>query len=266
MRNQHKHVSIDYYSYVSGMREWSAGFKVLFAAVVIFVTLLSDSVFVSCISFVYMSFMILKIGRIHLDDYFHLLKVPAAFIILGAITILVQFGQGDNLCLIRLPVFSKYIYITKDTLEQAVGLTCKAFAAVSGLYMMTLSTPMGEIIAVCRKVHVPGLIVELMYLIYRYIFILSETNRQQMDAAKSRLGYIDFKTSLKTFSGAAANLLIIAVKKSSEFYDSMEARGYDGRICFLEQNKSVTKKQVIYMAVYIVIVLLLFLFKQNFIV
>ena len=47
----------------------------------------------------------------------------------------------------------------------------KALGAVSALYMMTLTTPLSEIIAVLRKAHIPKLIIELMNMIYRYILL-----------------------------------------------------------------------------------------------
>ncbi len=134
-------------------------------------------------------------------------------------------------------------------------MTLKAFSAVSALYLMTLSTPMGEIISVFRKIRVPVLILELMHLIYRYIFILSETNQRQKDAAGSRLGYCDLKTSFRTFSGELANLLVLSMKKAETYYDAMEARGYEGNALFWEETRPLTAGQLLYAGLYLALLL-----------
>ena len=92
-----------------------------------------------------------------------------------------------------------YIYCSKASLLKAGNLVFKALGAVSALYMMTLTTPLSEIIAVLRKAHVPKLIIELMNMIYRYIFIMIDTHSRMKNSAESRLGYCDFKTSCYSF-------------------------------------------------------------------
>lgn len=68
---------------------------------------------------------------------------------------------------------------------KAGNLVLKALGAVSALYMMTLTTPLSEIIAVLRKAHVPKLIIELMNMIYRYIFIMIDTHSRMKNSAES---------------------------------------------------------------------------------
>ena len=119
--------------------------------------------------------------------------------------------------------------------------------------MMTLSTPMGDILSVLRRMHVPGLIVELMHLIYRYIFLLSDINNMQKDAAASRMGYHNFRSSLRSFSYGLSNLLILALRRANASFDAMEARGYDGELRILEDVHSVDIRQILIFACYLLI-------------
>ena len=57
------------------------------------------------------------------------------------------------------------------------------------------------------------------------------------NSADSRQGYCDFKTSCYTFGSVASNLLVVSLKKSNAYYTAMEARGYDGDLVFLEEEK-----------------------------
>lgn len=259
-RNSHRHVSVDSYAYISGLKDWNTPFKVSFALLSILAVITADSPVVSVMTIAFMGVLSIEAGRIKPGDYFRLMLVPSAFIITGGIAVLIQVGAGVK-SLLRIPFFSTDLYITEESLRQSLGLFGKAFGAVSALYMLALSTPMGEIISTLGKVKVPSIILELMHLIYRYIFILLETNAGQKEAAQSRLGYCDMKTSFRTFGSELANLLILSMKKSGEYYDALESRGYEGNCLFWEEKRKLTKKQVIWAAAYagaVVILIILF--------
>ena len=83
-------------------------------------------------------------GGVRLRDYLRLMMIPALFLALGTIAILIQFGSGSGETLARLRFFSGYLYITKAGLTQSLNLVCKAFGAFSALFLLTLSTPMAD--------------------------------------------------------------------------------------------------------------------------
>ncbi|MBW7571289.1 cobalt ECF transporter T component CbiQ [Caproiciproducens faecalis] len=252
MHRNHEQITTDCYSYLSALGEWNTVYKVVFSVGALVTVIAADSVGISAVTLFFMMFLSVGVGKIPGRDYFRLMKVPAAFILLGGAAIVVQFGSGDG-SLFRTGFFWTNLFITESSLSLGLHVTLKAFSAVSALFLMTLSTPMGEIISVFRKIRVPVLILELMHLIYRYIFILSETNQRQKDAAGSRLGYCDLTTSLRTFSGELANLLIMSMKKAETYYDAMEARGYEGNALFWEEKRPLTAKQLLYGGLYLAI-------------
>ncbi len=262
MRKAHEHQSIDYYSYISGLGSWNSVYKVILSVGALITVIGLDSVSISLATILYMLFLSVGVGRIPGKDYLRLMRIPAAFILLGGAAIMAQFGSGEG-SLLRVGIFGTHLYITEDSLTLAVRVLLKAYAAISAFYMMTLSTPMGEIISVFRKIRVPGLILELMHLIYRYIFILTETNQKQKDAAKSRLGYCDLKTSFRTFSSEIANLLVMSMKKADMYYDAMEARGGEESCIFWEEKKPLTATQLMYGIYYIALLLLVFFIMRR---
>ena len=145
---------------------------------------------------------------------------------------------------------------------KAGNLVLKALGAVSALYMMTLTTPLSEIIAVLRKAHVPKLIIELMNMIYRYIFIMIDTHSRMKNSAESRLGYCDFKTSCYSFRQVASNLLVVSLKRGNNYYNALEARCYNGDLQFLEEEKQVKAGQVVMAVIFIIILLLIWFFTK----
>ena len=246
MRHHHRHShegfsSIDHYAYASGMRKLPAQFKMAWSMFFLLFCIIADNMLVSLYIIIIMAVVTVGLGRVSFFDYLNLLKVPLAFILLGCVAVLLGVSSepvgGYS---INLHWF--YLYTTKEGIYAACNLILKAFGAVSALYAMTLSTPAGEMIMVLQAMHVPSLVVELMNMIYRYIFILLEVQCRMKHAAEARLGYEDFRTSCYTFSGTAANLLVISLKKAGSYYDALEARCYDGVMHFLQEEKVFKKR------------------------
>ena len=117
-------------------------------------------------------------------------------------------------------------------------------------------TPM----AVLHKIHCPSLFTELMHMIYRYIFILLEVQHNMQISAEARLGFCDFRTSCYSFGQIAANLFIVALKKANAYYDAMEARCYDGTLCFLEEKKKLPLPYIIASGTFFLFLVVLWLF------
>lgn len=173
-RFKHEHgssFSVDYYAYASHMRSWNAGFKVLFSIISLLICIACNNLFVSLAVIFFMGFLTVAVGGLDLHHYITMLLVPIVFLIFGTIAIAIGFSMRPvgQYHVHFLNLF--YIYWSKASLLKAGGLVFKALGAVSALYMMTLTTPLSEIIAVLRKAHIPKLIIELMNMIYRYILL-----------------------------------------------------------------------------------------------
>lgn len=265
MKHTHHH-NLDFYAYVSGIRQWNSTFKVIFSMLAIIIVITVNSIWVSIGTIGFMAMFTIKIGKVHKSDYLRLLKIPLVFIVLSGAAIMLQFGNSVEGCVVlpngtRLNVmlFGTFFYIEKSGLYTACAVGLKAFAAVSAMYMLTLSTPMGNILYIFRKMHIPSLMIELMHLIYRYIFILSDVSRLQRDAAASRLGYHNYRSSLRSFSSSLSNLLVLSLKRANACYDAMEARGYDGELFVLEEEQPVDISQLIWLIMYITLVVVMLL-------
>ena len=89
-----------------------------------------------------------------------------------------------------------------------------------------------------------------MLLIYRYIFVLLDVAYFISTSQNARLGHKDLRTSIKSFGGMVQALFIRAMKRSRNLYDAMEARCYDGEIRVLEENHEVSRRNIIMIAVF----------------
>jgi cobalt/nickel transport system permease protein len=250
----HKHgegtLSIDMYAYHSKIGGWNAKLKIGYGMLLLLICLISNDPYVSFGVILYTFFVTVCLGELDMDHYIGLLGIPLAFMIAGSIFILFNFSKTPfATALVNIPTHWGYVIITPKTAKATVNLWCKAFGAISAMYMMSLSTMSNEIFSVLRDSHFPKLIIELMNLMYRFIFILMDTQRRMKNSAESRLGYTTLKRAINSFGSTASNLFLVSMKRGNQFYDAMEARCYNGDLRFYEEKKPVTKKQLFWVLV-----------------
>lgn len=258
----HKHgegISIDFYAYTSKIRYWNATFKVSFSMAILIFCIILDNPYVSVTVIIAMAYLTIVKGGLSPSVYLSIMAIPIVFILLGTCSIAIDFSKHP-LGQYNLYLGFCYVFTSQEQLKEVVFLILKVFAAISALQMMTLSTPASEIIYVLRKAHVPKLIVELMNLIYRYIFILMDVYTKMKNSAESRLGYCDFKTSCRTFGGIASNMLVTSLKKANMYYDAMESRCYDGELIFLQEDIKVETIQIILSVTFMIFLIVIWSF------
>ncbi len=246
--------TIDYYAYASRMRGWNPQFKAVTAVASLFFCIGANDRKVSVMVLFAMAAITILAGGVPWKNYIALLKIPLAFLLLGTTAIVIDISPVPH-GRVLVAVHGVYLYLTEGGSELALGLILKAVAALSAMYMLVLSTPASEIICVFRRLHVPKMILELMNMIYRFIFVMMDTQCYMKQAAESRLGYCDFKTSCRSFGSTAGNLFVVSLKKANTYYDALTARCYDGELLFLEEEKEVKGWQLWTAAGYFLVLL-----------
>lgn len=260
----HKHgegFSIDFYAYTSKIRHWNPTFKVVLSVITLILCIALDNPYVSVVIIIAMAYVTIVKGELPIHGYLPILAIQMGFILLGTFTIAIDFSK-QPMGQYNMYLGFCYMFTSQAKIKEMVFLILKVFAAISSLQMMTLSTPSSEIIYVLRKAHVPKLIVELMNIIYRYIFILMDVYTKMKNSAQSRQGYCDFKTSCYTFGSIASNMLVVSLKKANSYYDAMESRCYDGELIFFEEDKKVETIHIVAAAAFIIFLILLWGFTR----
>ena len=258
MAHQHgSGFSIDLYAFHSKLKHINPEYKLISALITLILTIIFNNVYVSAYVLLGMFFISVKLGGTPFNEYLSILMAPLSFIILAGIGIALGFSfdyfgefyikSGD----FNLKLGSLYIYTSKEQLIETAKLIIKVLACISVMQSLILSTMPYEIINALRNMHMPKLIVELMNLIYRFIFILIESYANMYNSALSRLGYHNLKASFISFGNIASNILVVSLKKANAYYTAMEARCFDGDLNFLQEEKKLSKKHLIIAALYI---------------
>lgn len=261
----HRHgestLSIDTYAYNSKIGNWNPTFKIALGVVMLLFCIISSNIYVSFSIILFTFFVSVVLGGLDLSRYLNLLTIPLLFMVTGSIFVLFNFSYTPwKHALVNIYAHWGYVIITQKSLHDTAILWSKAFGAISAMYMMSLSTMSNEIFSVLRDAHVPKLIIELMNMMYRFIFIMLDTNSKMRNSAESRLGYTTFKRAIYSFGSTASNLFVVSMKRGDQFYDAMEARCFEGDLRFLEEKKPVTKQQLFWAIVFLAYCVVVWIF------
>ncbi|MDD2979814.1 MAG: cobalt ECF transporter T component CbiQ [Hespellia sp.] len=236
-------IVIDKLCYQSNLRYVNAGEKFAFSVLTLLVCVISRSIVIAAIVLAVTGFLTVYKGQIPLFRYLRLLRLPLVFLFLSTLAIILNFSP-DPMDAFAVSIGSIYITTSYANLRFALQLILTALASVSCLYFLSLSTPMTDILEVLKKIHCPAILIELMLLIYRFIFILLDIASAMSLSQKSRLGNRNFRTSCHSFGAIGGMLLIRALGKSNALYDAMEARCYDGTIRVLTESHPTRKQEI----------------------
>ncbi len=240
-------VSIDYYAQSSKLNEVNAFIKLVFALAMLLWVVACPSNLVAIFVLICMSVITLFVGKTNASYYLKVILVPGMFIVLSGISLAFDWGVAPSLYF-DIPLAGGYLSVTQEGQAHATGVILKALAAVSCLYMLNLSTPVSELLAVLRKVKVPSLLLELLYLVYRYIFVVLAMLSAMSTASKTRLGGANIRAQMSSFLGIGSTLLLRSLKRARLSFDAMESRCYDGEIAFLTEEKTIKIHQIVAMA------------------
>lgn len=228
-------INIDKYAYISRLKQTDPMQKLLFALLTLGICLWANSVSISMIVLLMMGGVTVCKGGTPFSLFVKLMLVPMSFLIIGVLTIAVNVSEDQSAFLFSVAVAGTHIGVSPAGLQNAIRLFFKALGTVSCLYYLSLTTPMVDLLAALRRLKVPKLLVELMGLIYRFIFVLLETADMMITAQNSRLGYSSISSGYRSLAAVASTLFIRAYKRSDELYTALEARGYDGELNVLEE-------------------------------
>ena len=239
---RHKHsrfLAIDIFAQISRLNRVNSALKFWTGLALMVVCISSRSPVTGVFLSAAMLVLTVCAGGVRLHDYIQMLALPVSFLMLGGLALLFEINAPGH-GVLSFNLFGLWLSISAEAQIRTALVIARALGAVSCLYAVSLSTPMSEIISVLRRAKCPNVLTTLMYLIYRYIFILLNLYHTMKDAAKSRLGHIDYRTSVRTTGNLYANLLACSYHRAAGNFDAMESRCFDTEIRFLESEKKLT--------------------------
>lgn len=254
-------IVVDKLCYRSKLRYVNAGEKFAFSMLTLLFCIVSRSLLIAGTALLVNGFLTVRKGGISIGRYMRLLAVPFTFLILSTLAVIVNISRVP-LDAYAVPVGTFFITGSKESLRFGIQLIMTAMGSVSCLYFLSLNTTMTDILDVLALLHCPEIMIELMMLIYRFIFVLMETASAILVSQKSRLGNRSLRTSVSSFGQMGAGLFIRALRRSNALYDAMESRCYDGKIKVLSVQHPVKKKEVALIVLFELVLLAMTIWRK----
>ncbi|MEG0291148.1 MAG: cobalt ECF transporter T component CbiQ [Anaerovoracaceae bacterium] len=227
--------------------------KSVLAVLTLFICVGARSFVVSFLVLFIMGGLTVLYSKASFSNYIRLMLAPFVFLLLGTFAIAFNF-TGEPMDLLNIPIGEHYLAVSYNSLMYAIRLIVIALGSVSCLYFLSLTTPMLDLVFVMKRCHCPWLIVEIIMLMYRFIFVIGDIAAAIMLSQNCRLGNKDFKTSINSMGMMLSVLLMRALHKSSLLYDAMESRCYDGKIKVLYESNKASVKEISVVALWLIFV------------
>jgi len=124
-------------------------------------------------------------------------------------------------------------------LAVAIVLCLKAFAIVTLMMIDLATTPLPATLKAAHALHMPGLIVQVAMLAYRYIFVVAGEFARLRTALRVR-GYRNraSRHSYRTIGQVSGTLLVKGYERAERVGQAMRCRGFDGRFRALSEFRT----------------------------
>ena len=114
-----------------------------------------------------------------------------------------------------------------------VTLMLKGVFCLMASFLLMATTPIDSLCAALRKLHVPGMIVTLLLLTYRYVGVMTEELAVMTDAYHLRApGQKGIHIS--AWGSFLGQLLLRSMDRAEDLYESMQLRGFHGEFYYAE--------------------------------
>jgi cobalt/nickel transport system permease protein len=138
--------------------------------------------------------------------------------------------------IVSLPLLMPHRDITVGpvTLSYGLGvaflLALKALAVITLMLTLLATAPIDATLKAAHAVRIPGLLIQVALLTYRYLFVLMSELRRLRVALRVR-GYRNraSRHSYRTAGHVAGTLLVHSVERAERVSQAMRCRGFDGR-------------------------------------
>ena len=147
------------------------------------------------------------------------------------------------------PVFDRAPLLTIGGIAVSGGvismltLMAKGVFCLMASFLLVATTPIDELCAALRRMHVPPMLVTLLLLTYRYLGVMTEELSVMTDAYHLRApGQKGIQFS--AWGSFLGQLLLRSMDRAEELYGSMQLRGFAGNFTYAEGRRCTARDGV----------------------
>jgi len=170
-----------------------------------------------------------RLSKLYLIPFFLSIFIPFA-------------NRGKVLYEINLNIIT--IQVTDNGLATFYSVLIKSFLSLFLLCALIVSTDEREILWGLRKLHVPKIVVSIIFLMYRYLFLFKDEFEIGKRAVNSRIFKKSGFIKNKKIAYLIGNLFIRAFTRAENIYMAMQSRGFDGSFYSFSESQRINKTSI----------------------
>lgn len=218
---------IDKYAYTNKLANLNPMLKGIVVAMCLIIATTIKNNYINGIIFVLMFLLTTVVAGIPFKNYFKILTLPMWFLLVSTISILISISNKD-VYIYSMKIGSKYIGITNESILESINITVRVLASLSATFFLGLTTSLSKLITVFNTIRLPSIIIELLVLVYRFIFTFLEEAKELYTAQEIKFGYCNFKNGFNSTSLLIKVLFIRMFLRHKDMVNSLEAKLYNG--------------------------------------
>ncbi|SDE84808.1 cobalt/nickel transport system permease protein [Blastococcus fimeti] len=153
-------------------------------------------------------------ARVPARTFLRATRWPAAFIVVGALTAVVEVGSGG-------PGWAP------DAAARSGSLAGHALAGSAAVLLLATTTPMSDLLPALRRARVPDAVVEVASVVYRLLFVLLGSLHTIREAQTARMGYSSVRRSYRSSGALAAAVLTRSWDRARRMQEGLAGRGME---------------------------------------
>lgn len=247
------HIDFDKYSNVKSIiNSWDERYKIA-------------SLFILCLSISFVkqlplliiifsfSIVLIILTKIPLKFFIKALKLPSFFFIIMIIALPLTSGGDDFYFIYNVKVFKKGIQL-------AYQILLRGYSIIIIILVIFSSSRFDISMRALHRLKIPGILVDMILYIYRYIFLYKNRLKQMKLSLKCRGYKSRFSIrGFKVISALVANLFIKSFEQTEKVHSAMVLRGYEGEhqqiYDFNAAYKDIVKSIIIFLVSCLLVVL-----------
>jgi len=164
------------------------------------------------------------------------------------IMIIMGLHKGETVVLSG-TLFGYELAFKKEGLQIGLLLFTKVAGGVMLMLLLSFTTTITKICMAARWMKMPETLIEVLSFVYRYLFLLIEETETMMSSQRSRLGYVTWFKTIKSFGSLGGMLIIRSITRAESAHVAMVSRGYDGgRVLTVQLNPLVRSDYALFLS------------------
>jgi cobalt/nickel transport system permease protein len=108
----------------------------------------------------------------------------------------------------------------------ALSIAVRSTLCLATMILLTNTTPFSELLDLMRRLRVPGLLVTVLALMYRYLFVLIDEAERMQRARRSRTFTAGRAQAWRSSAALLGQLFVRSTERAERIYAAMCARGW----------------------------------------